>query len=233
VQVENPLSELRLSDVTALRFEFHLDWLSRPRQSGGRSVFFNTTGCTGELKERACTDQSTAGPATPPPPPVPPPATAQCTVCKTYSDFSHCAAVVSKECCNEPNEKCVHGQPQSCNAGCAAVLRPMVSACTKGYLATHSWMSSTQQQLEAALKTCGPGRLSCNTPSDLFTAVGKACCKDGTTCSNGLPKTCTAKCASVLKAMTKACSRLLNSPGMGALQAEVAAAAKRCTGNGH
>jgi hypothetical protein len=147
VQVENPLSELRLSDVTALRFEFHLDWLSRPRQSGGRSVFFNTTGCTGELKERACTDQSTAGPATPPPPAPAPPTTAKCASCSTVGEFSQCSAVVSKECCDEPAEKCVNGQPQTCNTGCAAVLRPMVAACTKGYLATHSWMSSTQKQV--------------------------------------------------------------------------------------
>jgi hypothetical protein len=131
VQVENPLSELRLSDVTALRFEFHLDWLSRPHQSGGRSVFFNTTGCTGELKERACTDKSTAGPAAPPPPP-PPPTTTKCTSCTSTPEFSLCSATVSKMCCEETGDNCVHGQPQTCDDDCAVALRPMVAACTTG-----------------------------------------------------------------------------------------------------
>jgi hypothetical protein len=157
----------------------------------------------------------------------------RCASCSTFAEFKQCSVVVTKECCDEPREKCVNGQPQTCNAGCAAVLRPMVAACNKGYLASRSWMSSTKQQLETSLKTCDLAKLSCNTPNDLFVAIAGACCKNGAKCSNGLPKSCTAKCASVLVPMQKACLPVLNSPGMDALQKEVSAAVKRCASGGH
>eukprot|EP01047_Picozoa_sp_COSAG01_P027026 COSAG01_NODE_1767_length_9258_cov_3.704523_3_plen_293_part_00 len=55
--------------------------------------------------------------------------------CTTYAEVSKHLNDLQTECCNQPSEDCSTGVPLVCNAGCAAVLLPMVTACT-GYLSS-------------------------------------------------------------------------------------------------
>ena len=57
------------------------------------------------------------GPAPPPP-------------CANAVQFSAAMSAVTEECCDEPTEVCNVGYPQTCNAGCALVLMPMIEACS-------------------------------------------------------------------------------------------------------
>ena len=165
INIQVPLKSLQLDKVTAVRFEFHVAYLSGAA-GGTHSAFFNGLGCTSELKSRACT--SGGGSQPPPPPPMapplpPPPPPAGCSSCATFADFDKCVKVVNHKCCDEPSEKCVGGVPATCNADCAAVLRPMMAACGKpgSFLLTKSYMAESRRHLQSALAKCAPPLKPC------------------------------------------------------------------------
>jgi hypothetical protein len=240
VQVENKLSELRLDTVTAVRFEFHLDFFSK--SGHGSSVFFNETGCRGELKGSACTMDAAAGPGRSPspppplsPPPSPPPSPSGCDSCSTFPQFNTCIGLVTKSCCDEPSEKCVNGQPATCNSGCGRVLKPMISKCKQ--VLAKPYMLTTKAALEKAASKCPASFKPCTNFGQMDSyskAVNSACCSKPGSCTGGIPKACTGHCAGALVPMSSACTPFLKSkPYFGATLKSLQAAVKSCTGGGH
>eukprot|EP01052_Picozoa_sp_SAG31_P030040 SAG31_NODE_3046_length_4750_cov_4.985594_2_plen_236_part_00 len=81
-------------------------------------------------------------------PPPPPP-------CDTSDDFTARAAEVTAECCDEPTESCAGGYPNTCNAGCAAVLLPVRDSCVAGYLSTGGPVAQAlAQALDSGAAAC-------------------------------------------------------------------------------
>ena len=77
--------------------------------------------------------------------------------CSTIDQLVQRCADVTTACCDEPTERCVHGIPSSCNAGCAAVLLPTLSDC--GDLlgrqeAADSGLGQVRHQLQDAAQLC-------------------------------------------------------------------------------
>ena len=59
------------------------------------------------------------------------PKTCPAGLCHTTAGFKACSNAVNAACCMGQGQACVNGQPVRCSAGCAAVLRPMMSECTR------------------------------------------------------------------------------------------------------
>ena len=77
-------------------------------------------------------------------------------LCATAADFSAVSAAVTSECCDEPTESCDEGTPETCNAGCAAVLVPANAACTAkcGFLPSSPTMNHARDIFTAAAAKC-------------------------------------------------------------------------------
>jgi hypothetical protein len=50
--------------------------------------------------------------------------------CSSYLEFSHTLNAISEACCDHGNDDCSTGFPIVCDARCAIVLKPAISACT-------------------------------------------------------------------------------------------------------
>eukprot|EP01052_Picozoa_sp_SAG31_P031912 SAG31_NODE_3438_length_4271_cov_2.920422_2_plen_146_part_00 len=80
------------------------------------------------------------------------PALKSTTVCETFDQLaSHCSDVTG-ECCDEETENCAGGLPQTCNADCAAVLLPVVAACSPFLESNH--LIAIKGPLDTAANIC-------------------------------------------------------------------------------
>ena len=81
--------------------------------------------------------------------------------CESLAQFSSYCTRVTTACCNEQSESCAGGTPDSCNLGCAEVLRPMIQACVrepKGIMRTQAsqFRRITQQLQRVESSMCPP-----------------------------------------------------------------------------
>jgi hypothetical protein len=146
-------------------------------------------------------------------PPPAPPRKDTAPSCVTSAEFTARAAEVTAECCDEPSESCDDGYPVTCNAGCSAVLVPMVAGCKAGFLSSGPF-KALADTLDEAAATCAPPPPPCASFDDLQArslAAEQACCPDGAACAgDDLPTTCTAgACAAALTTMQAACNPFL------------------------
>jgi hypothetical protein len=75
--------------------------------------------------------------------------------CTDGNQFTRHTGIVTKECCDEPTETCKGGLPQTCNHGCAHVIRGTIFQC-KAFLKQVPMM---QLPLDTAQKKCPPDQL--------------------------------------------------------------------------
>jgi len=220
---------LDLSSVTAIRFEFNLAY--KPGTFAGAHVLFtDSPGCTGELKENACSSDGTAA-ATPPPPAKPAaPSPPTSVACSDVSEFIAASDSVTVACCDEPSE-CQQDMPTTCNADCAAVLLPMQRACADFMAGAGAAMAGAQTLIDAAAAECPSSCADSSAFSAALKAVTAACCgSPSASCQGGLPTTaCDAQCAAVLLPMQHDCAKYMAEDAMAtAVQPMVAAAVALC-----
>jgi hypothetical protein len=73
--------------------------------------------------------------------------------CTSFSEFQYNAAIVTAECCDEPEEDCTAGYPSMCNSGCASVLLPVHDACDP-WLRTMPSLLVLQNALDSVAELC-------------------------------------------------------------------------------
>eukprot|EP01049_Picozoa_sp_SAG25_P001093 SAG25_NODE_43_length_19261_cov_111.931218_10_plen_440_part_00 len=95
--------------------------------------------------------------------------------CEDSNQFTRHTGIVTKECCDEPTETCKGGLPQTCNHGCAHVIRGTIFQC-KAFLKSnpiipvcdspagiHAYPlvchKPIQEALDTAQKKCPPDQL--------------------------------------------------------------------------
>jgi hypothetical protein len=161
------------------------------------------------------------------------------TVCVTADDFTARAAELTAECCDEPSERCDGGYPATCNAGCRAVLVPMVAGCEAGFLSSGPF-KALANTLDAAAATCAPPPPPCASFGDVQAyslAVEAACCPGGACQDGDLPTSCSpGACADELESMQAVCRDFLIGQGglLKPIKKKVDAAVALCgAGGGH
>ena len=175
--------------------------------------FRNTIGCPVTTPEPA--PEPTPEPTPIHPSPSPGGSTNQLTpgvTCDDYGSMNDLIGIINAKCCNDPGEECTNGLPMTCDAECAAVLRPFRSVCDE--FLTSPMNSGIRDAVDAAIALCAPVA-TCNdyaSFNQLLDPLNDKCCNDpGESCSQGIPTTCDAECAAVLLPMAQACSSFLQS----------------------
>ena len=74
--------------------------------------------------------------------------------CSTAAEFRFFSWAVTKECCDEKIESCKGGIPQTCNPGCAAILKPSMMTCTAagGFLQSEEMRATKAVFVKASAK---------------------------------------------------------------------------------
>ena len=123
-------------------------WFTRPQNTQIKTIYHKAAAL--------CKKQSQHGGGTGEPP------------CDTATEFRIFSWAVTKECCDEKTESCKGGIPQTCNAGCAAILGPSMVACTTsgGFLESAEMRATKAVFVKAAAKCAGAQPLpQCQPPS--------------------------------------------------------------------
>ena len=76
-----------------------------------------------------------------------------CAACSSFSEFSACSKVVTQACCGGPGDKCVGGQPKTCDSECDDILIPMQKLCDP-FLHKTPGVAAIATELANAVKSC-------------------------------------------------------------------------------
>ena len=108
-------------------------WFTRPQNTQTKAIYHKAAAL--------CKKPSNQGDAGAPP-------------CTTAANFRIFSWFVTTECCDEKTESCTGGIPQTCNAGCAAVLGPTTRACIAagGFLKSAEMRATKAVFVKAAAK---------------------------------------------------------------------------------
>ena len=74
--------------------------------------------------------------------------------CTSNAELDAALEAVNAECCDEPTEDCSSGYPATCNADCAAVLRPLQAACAAFLTSGGKALAPVMHLIDAAVATC-------------------------------------------------------------------------------